>query len=53
MVLLPQVAGYSETGKDVPSDAKDNRIPNLHAWRDEVRAVNNGCAGQSQEIIVQ
>jgi hypothetical protein len=53
MVLLPQVTGYSETGKDVLSDIKDNRIPNVHAWRDEVRAVNKGCAGQSQEITVK
>jgi hypothetical protein len=52
MVPLPQV-DYIEAGKDVISDIKDNRIPNVHAWRDEVRIVNNGCAGRSQEITVK
>jgi hypothetical protein len=52
MVPLPQV-DYSETGKDVLFEITNNKIPNVHAWRDEVRVVNNGCAGQSQEITVK
>ena len=39
---IRELSGYSQAGRSsgtILGDAKDGRIPNLHAWRREVRAL--------------
>eukprot|EP00775_Hariotina_reticulata_P007981 gene7981-8179_t len=49
LVAIRQVA-YNEAGRDVIGEIKDNKIPNVFAWRDEVRA-GSGSDDQQEDKL--